>query len=850
MDPVRPAPREGAPHYLGWRTPIALFSLTLLGATTAQADLVRITSINGNYDPNRPDSVDVRPGDVVQLSADVFTVDASGSNYDPQNRPLEDFIWSSDARAQDACDPQQAQDCLAQSHFEVTDYGVNFYVPTDAGQQITLSVQYRGAGQEPGSYDQITLRNTAFVEIPQYTPPTEIVTDPEQYNYDQFDSTYALAGQGNWVTISGSRYWVPNHYKPDWYPYQNGYWTWTDTGWTWVSYDPWGWYTDHYGVWRRHRSYGWIWHPYHDRVWRPHAVTWLYGDGYIGWYPYNDGYRQGYRHGYADGFVDGYWEGYRAGQMYGRAGYSHWIPGYSFVSYTHFGHVSIFDVLIRDARRGWGYWNHAWSNYGYGAWPGGTAYGPSRVWVESRCGYSVSYTRVSTRVIGGFTVHYPARVHAVPPAYSTVRGPTYRDFALRQPISVGSIVRADAGLGTPVVTRPLLGGRGIGVAPALVDRATGLPTAVLPRRASTPSIVSPEHRIVAPFPSRSVPGGTAPVTTLPEVRAPRFTPSAPISIPRGTPPVALPPRGATPVSPGSPVVPPWSSTPGVRPGVTPPVAPVQPPRFEGGGRPSVPGVGPGVGSPVAPIQPPRFGGGASPVAPVQPPRFGGGAGPVAPVQPPRVTPPVAPIQPPRFGGGTGPVAPVQPPRVTPPVAPVQPPRFGGGGSPVAPVQPPRVAPVQPPRFGGGGSGPIAPVQPPRAPSMPVQPPRAPSMPVQPPRAPSMPVQPPRAPSMPVQPPRVSAPVAPRMPSMPSQPPRVSAPVAPRMPSMPSQPQRVSAPVAPRMPSMPSQPPRVSAPVAPRVSAPVAPRVSAPIAPRGGGSAPVAPRIGGGGRFPR
>src|SRR5690606_18705990 len=47
--------------------------------------------------------------------------------------------------------------------------------------------------------------------------------------------------------------------RADYVPYTNGYWAYTDYGLTWVSGDPFGWATDHYGrwIWRGR----WVWRP-------------------------------------------------------------------------------------------------------------------------------------------------------------------------------------------------------------------------------------------------------------------------------------------------------------------------------------------------------------------------------------------------------------------------------------------------------------------------------------------------------------------------------------------------------------------------------------------------------------
>jgi hypothetical protein len=64
-------------------------------------------------------------------------------------------------------------------------------------------------------------------------------------------------------------------------PYTNGRWTNTDYGFTWVSNDPFGWATDHYGRWVWANR--WVWRP--DTTWGPAWVQWRQGDGYVGWAP-------------------------------------------------------------------------------------------------------------------------------------------------------------------------------------------------------------------------------------------------------------------------------------------------------------------------------------------------------------------------------------------------------------------------------------------------------------------------------------------------------------------------------------------------------------------------------------
>ena len=69
----------------------------------------------------------------------------------------------------------------------------------------------------------------------------------------------------------------------DWRPYADGYWAYTDVGWTWVSYEDFGWATYHYGRWADLAGYGWVWVPGYE--WGPAWVSWRTGGDYVGWAP-------------------------------------------------------------------------------------------------------------------------------------------------------------------------------------------------------------------------------------------------------------------------------------------------------------------------------------------------------------------------------------------------------------------------------------------------------------------------------------------------------------------------------------------------------------------------------------
>src|SRR6266404_940518 len=102
------------------------------------------------------------------------------------------------------------------------------------------------------------------------------------------DLFYNNLSGGNWIEVGDYGYgWQPDVAlsDPNWRPYSDGYWAYTDVGWTWVSYEDFGWATYHYGRWSRLADYGWVWFPGNDLEWGPAWVSWRTGGDYIGWAP-------------------------------------------------------------------------------------------------------------------------------------------------------------------------------------------------------------------------------------------------------------------------------------------------------------------------------------------------------------------------------------------------------------------------------------------------------------------------------------------------------------------------------------------------------------------------------------
>lgn len=119
-----------------------------------------------------------------------------------------------------------------------------------------------------------------------HVPPPDPVYVMEGINpppeYAPFEEP--LSSYGRWFVYDGYGWvWTPTVVSSDWRPYTVGRWVWTDEGWMWLSDEPWGWATFHYGRWFYDGAYGWIWLP--DSVWGPAWVCWRTGPAFYGWAP-------------------------------------------------------------------------------------------------------------------------------------------------------------------------------------------------------------------------------------------------------------------------------------------------------------------------------------------------------------------------------------------------------------------------------------------------------------------------------------------------------------------------------------------------------------------------------------
>jgi hypothetical protein len=95
----------------------------------------------------------------------------------------------------------------------------------------------------------------------------------------------ALIDYGDWVLIEPHGFvFRPRVDFNSFRPYGDGFWAPSDPwGWVWISAEPFGWATYHYGYWFRDSFQGWVWSP--GINWGPAWVTWELAGTYAGWAP-------------------------------------------------------------------------------------------------------------------------------------------------------------------------------------------------------------------------------------------------------------------------------------------------------------------------------------------------------------------------------------------------------------------------------------------------------------------------------------------------------------------------------------------------------------------------------------
>src|SRR6188768_2473373 len=162
-----------------------------------------------------------------------------------------------------------------------------------ADQEKLTQQQAELAAREQALADKEAAARTSAAATPRPTAvevedesESRRVSSTQEGGARSYDTFYRkLEPYGAWRETEDYGFvWQPREARGrDWRPYTDGRWAYTDAGWTWVSREPHGWATYHYGRWTRLRGVGWVWVP--GEEWAPAWVSWRSSDRHLGWAP-------------------------------------------------------------------------------------------------------------------------------------------------------------------------------------------------------------------------------------------------------------------------------------------------------------------------------------------------------------------------------------------------------------------------------------------------------------------------------------------------------------------------------------------------------------------------------------
>src|SRR5438477_10498064 len=155
-------------------------------------------------------------------------------------------------------------------------------------RQADLDAREKAMGEKEKATPEISSRSERSESETVESRPRPRVAEPRERALTVGYSTFYnnLESYGDWIETGDYGYvFHPREAESSrsWRPYTNGRWVYSDAGWTWISEEPFGWATYHYGRWTRLRGIGWVWVP--GQQWAPAWVSWRKGNDYVGWAP-------------------------------------------------------------------------------------------------------------------------------------------------------------------------------------------------------------------------------------------------------------------------------------------------------------------------------------------------------------------------------------------------------------------------------------------------------------------------------------------------------------------------------------------------------------------------------------
>jgi hypothetical protein len=149
----------------------------------------------------------------------------------------------------------------------------------DAREKALAEKQNAAAAATPVQSEQVESASSDSESRPSVAHGGVITTGYTTF-YNKLDPYGDWIETGDYGYVFHPRQAESSH---SWRPYTDGRWVYTDAGWTWISEEPFGWATYHYGRWTRLRGIGWVWVP--GNQWAPAWVSWRTSSDYVGWAP-------------------------------------------------------------------------------------------------------------------------------------------------------------------------------------------------------------------------------------------------------------------------------------------------------------------------------------------------------------------------------------------------------------------------------------------------------------------------------------------------------------------------------------------------------------------------------------
>lgn len=118
--------------------------------------VLKIASLNGKLNPNHKSEIQMRPGERVALTADLFAT--LKGKLVSQKASAQEFVWKMDKL--DSCD--MARGSCESSGFEVSQEGVSFVLPENMAETVKIKVSL---ASDPKKSDSLVIRNKNNVEF-------------------------------------------------------------------------------------------------------------------------------------------------------------------------------------------------------------------------------------------------------------------------------------------------------------------------------------------------------------------------------------------------------------------------------------------------------------------------------------------------------------------------------------------------------------------------------------------------------------------------------------------------------------------------------------------------------------